>query len=103
MAEEWPWQTWAACRGVDSSVFFSPDGERGRARTRREARAKELCGGCPVAFECRSHAISSGEVYGTWGGLSEGDRARMAGRHRTQYARALRLAAAESQRREGIG
>ncbi|MET8956464.1 hypothetical protein ACWEO4_20700 [Streptomyces sp. NPDC004393] len=25
---EWRWQSLAACRGMDSSVFFSPMGER---------------------------------------------------------------------------
>ena len=31
-ADVWDWQIDGLCRGVDSSVFFHPDGERGRAR-----------------------------------------------------------------------
>ena len=64
----------AACRQVDSAVFFSPDGERGPARQVREARAKAICARCPVIRECAAHAITAGERHGVWGGLSERDR-----------------------------
>ena len=30
-ADLWDWQLSAACRGVDSSLFFHPEGERGAA------------------------------------------------------------------------
>jgi WhiB family redox-sensing transcriptional regulator len=59
---------------VDSSVFFHPDGERGRARLQRERRAKEMCRRCPVMAQCRAHALEVGEPYGIWGGLSESER-----------------------------
>ena len=65
------------CRGVDSSMFFHPDGERGRARAQREMRAKELCRTCPVITQCRSHALAVGEPYGIWGGLSERERRKL--------------------------
>ncbi len=42
-ADIWDWQMHGLCRGVDSSMFFHPDGERGRARAQREMRAKEMC------------------------------------------------------------
>ncbi|MBI3214412.1 MAG: WhiB family transcriptional regulator [Mycobacterium sp.] len=73
-AEVWEWQVHGNCRGVDSSVFFSPDGERGRARAKRERRAKELCRTCPVIAQCRAHALSVNEPFGVWGGLSESER-----------------------------
>jgi WhiB family transcriptional regulator, redox-sensing transcriptional regulator len=73
-ADVWEWQLQARCRGVDSSVFFHPEGERGRARLRREQRAKEMCRLCPVVAQCRDHALETGEVYGVWGGLSESER-----------------------------
>ena len=38
-ADIWDWQMQGLCRGVDSSFFFHPDGERGPARAQREARA----------------------------------------------------------------
>lgn len=74
VSEQWDWQLQAACQGKDE-VFFHPDGERGRDRARREALAKEICTSCPVLLTCRRHALETGEPYGTWGGLSERDRA----------------------------
>ncbi|MGB6515574.1 WhiB family transcriptional regulator [Mycobacterium sp.] len=73
-ADIWEWQLQGLCRGVDSSVFFHPDGERGRARLQRERRAKEMCRQCPVLAQCRAHALEVGEPYGIWGGLSESER-----------------------------
>ena len=73
-ADLWNWQMSAQCRNVDSSTFFHPDGERGRARALRERRAKDICSRCPVISQCRSHALSVGEPYGIWGGLSESER-----------------------------
>ena len=70
----WSWRLRAACRDVDSAVFFSPDGERGPKRAAREARAKAICAGCPVIGQCATHAIWYGERYGVWGGLSERER-----------------------------
>ena len=49
-ADIWNWQLQGLCRGVDSSMFFHPDGERGRARMQREQRAKEMCRRCPVGM-----------------------------------------------------
>jgi WhiB family redox-sensing transcriptional regulator len=71
---------------VDSSVFFHPDGERGRARTQRELRAKEICRNCPVLMQCRSHALKVSEPYGIWGGLSETEREMHARRNRRRVA-----------------
>lgn len=73
-ADVWDWQLRGACRGVDSSVFFPPDGERGRARAVRERHAKEWCQNCPVIQQCRDHALAVGEPYGIWGGMSEAER-----------------------------
>jgi WhiB family transcriptional regulator, redox-sensing transcriptional regulator len=70
----WAWRLRAACRDIDSAVFFSPDGERGPARAAREARAKVICARCPVIRQCAAHAIRYGERYGVWGGLSERER-----------------------------
>lgn len=70
----WDWQMQGACRGMDSASFFHPEGERGPARANREARAKEVCAGCPVLQQCRRHALAAHEPYGVWGGLSESER-----------------------------
>ncbi|UYP17961.1 WhiB family transcriptional regulator [Rhodococcus sp. Z13] len=85
-ADLWDWQMHGKCRGVDSSVFFHPDGERGRARAQRENRAKELCRTCPVLVQCREHALAVGEPYGIWGGMSETERELYTRRRRRKVA-----------------
>jgi WhiB family redox-sensing transcriptional regulator len=74
LAALWDWQASAACRGQDSLVFFSPTGERGPARARRERRAKQICAGCAVRDECAAFAAALGERHGTWGGLTDKER-----------------------------
>jgi WhiB family redox-sensing transcriptional regulator len=74
LTDIWDWQLRGACRGMDSTFFFHPEGERGRARVGREARAKQVCQGCPVLEQCRRHALAVEEPYGVWGGLSESER-----------------------------
>jgi WhiB family redox-sensing transcriptional regulator len=34
-----------------------------------------ICSACPVRVECASSALANGEEHGTWGGLSEKERA----------------------------
>jgi WhiB family redox-sensing transcriptional regulator len=85
LAEEpgfWAWRLEAACGGLPSSVFFSPDGERGAARRRRERAAKLVCAGCRVRERCADYALSHRERYGVWGGLSEHERAMIWDRQR---------------------
>ncbi|WP_327371159.1 WhiB family transcriptional regulator [Streptomyces sp. NBC_01217] len=72
--ETWGWQADAACRGMDSSVFFSPHGERGRARRRREEAARAICRACPVSAPCGLFAENSRQPYGVWGGYTEAER-----------------------------
>ncbi|MEV5667165.1 WhiB family transcriptional regulator [Streptomyces flaveolus] len=45
----WEWQADAACRGMDSAVFFPPAGERAMARRRREDAARAICRSCESA------------------------------------------------------
>ncbi|GAA2004287.1 WhiB family redox-sensing transcriptional regulator [Nakamurella flavida] len=73
-ADLWDWQLDAACRGMASSYFFHPEGERGPARSRREAQAKIVCAHCPALLQCRAHALEVHEPYGIWGGMSESER-----------------------------
>ncbi|WP_370081418.1 WhiB family transcriptional regulator [Streptacidiphilus sp. MAP12-16] len=62
----------AACRGEDPEIFF-PEVERGPG-ARELARAKAVCGGCPVALPCLEWALSTGQRTGVWGGTSESER-----------------------------
>ncbi|MFD7707636.1 WhiB family transcriptional regulator [Streptomyces sp. NPDC059785] len=83
-ADLWDWQLLAACRGVDSSLFFHPEGERGAARSARENSAKEVCMRCPVRAQCAAHALAVREPYGVWGGLTEDEREELMGRARNR-------------------
>jgi WhiB family transcriptional regulator, redox-sensing transcriptional regulator len=74
VSETWDWQRHGSCRGMDSARFFHPDAERGQARARRVAQAKEICNACPVIAACREHALTVIEPYGIWGGLDEAER-----------------------------
>ncbi|WP_280390709.1 WhiB family transcriptional regulator [Nocardia brasiliensis] len=84
--DEWDWQVRGSCRGTDVSVFYSPDGERGKSRTARVDTAKRICRPCPVRAKCRDFALKTGEPFGVWGGMSEEERhaaiSRAARRHR---------------------
>jgi WhiB family redox-sensing transcriptional regulator len=72
--EFWSWQVRGACRTVGPSLFYSPEGERGSRKRRRESSAKAICATCEVAEICAAYALAWREPYGTWGGLSESDR-----------------------------
>ncbi|MEU5080771.1 MULTISPECIES: WhiB family transcriptional regulator [Streptomyces] len=74
LLSDWTWQADAACRGMDSSVFFSPTGERRRARRQREEAARAICRGCPVIGPCARFAQASQQHYGVWGGHTEAER-----------------------------
>ena len=60
------WQEEAACRGVDSSVFFPVTGDA-------FATARRYCETCPVKFACLDHALRY-EDDGFWGGMSPEER-----------------------------
>ncbi|UNB56375.1 WhiB family transcriptional regulator [Mycolicibacterium sp. YH-1] len=72
--DAWGWRVNARCRDEDPSIFFHPDGERGKARLHRRQRAKQICEQCPVRVECREHSLTHHEAYGVWGGLTEEER-----------------------------
>ena len=67
---ELSWQDYANCRGADADLFFP---ERG-ASTRK---AKAICNACEVREECLDFAITNGEKFGIWGGMSERERRRV--------------------------
>ncbi|WP_420120567.1 WhiB family transcriptional regulator [Nakamurella sp.] len=85
--EAWDWQAQASCRGMASSFFFHPWGERGPSRDQRVLRAKEVCASCPVIDACRQHALEVQEQYGVWGGLSEEERLVLLNRGRRSLRR----------------
>lgn len=67
------WVIHSICKG-QTHLFFPPPGERPEARVRREAKAKLICGKCPVLEPCREYARQERE-HGVWGGENEEERA----------------------------
>jgi WhiB family transcriptional regulator, redox-sensing transcriptional regulator len=75
MAPGTEWQQRGACRTLDSEVFFPPSSFEPKAdRQAREAKAKAVCGSCPVRVECLEWALAVREPHGVWGGCSEQER-----------------------------
>jgi len=69
------WRRQAKCKGALAEAFFPPVRvETKDERDYREARAKKVCAGCPVATQCLDHALRAGEVHGIWGGMNEVER-----------------------------
>lgn len=68
--DDYDYTDFANCRGVDPDLFFP---ERG-ASTRE---AKEVCRGCVVREDCLETALTNGEKFGIWGGMSERERRRI--------------------------
>lgn len=69
------WRDHAACRGLDTSLFFPGQGES-------VIEAKQVCTSCPVRIQCADYALDSGQRFGIWGATTERDRRRERGRRR---------------------
>jgi WhiB family transcriptional regulator, redox-sensing transcriptional regulator len=101
--EFWSWQVRGACRAAGPALFYSPEGERGPRKRRRESAAKAICATCDVAEICAAYALAWREPYGTWGGLSEADReARYRQLDPAEASAAYRDALAAWHRRDGM-
>lgn len=66
------WRSRSACRGEDPELFFPT--ARSLTVFVQLARAKAVCGRCPVSWECLRYAIVTGQPHGVWGGKSEEER-----------------------------
>lgn len=64
------WHTEAACRGLNPDLFYGETSDHATD-------AKAVCATCPVRQECLDYALSNGEYYGIWGGMSERERRSM--------------------------
>ena len=71
------WMDDAACKGMDTNIFFPERGESCEE-------AKAICRRCPVNDDCREYALSMGSrIQGVWGGTSDrGRRSDRSGRGR---------------------
>lgn len=65
------WRDLAACRGASDAELFPEDPADDSAKRR-------YCRGCPVTQECLDLALATGSDAGTWGGLTEAERAGLA-------------------------
>jgi WhiB family transcriptional regulator, redox-sensing transcriptional regulator len=66
------WRESAACRHVDTELFF-PVSRSGRGAA--EARqAKAICARCPVRLPCLTYALATHQAYGIWGGYDDEER-----------------------------
>jgi len=66
------WRHKAECRTEDPELFF-PVGNSGPALL-QISEAKAVCRRCPVASQCLTWALESGQDAGIWGGMSEDER-----------------------------
>ncbi|WUS68753.1 WhiB family transcriptional regulator [Kitasatospora sp. NBC_01246] len=64
----------AACKGVDTDLFYPDPEEIGPAAEWAERRAKMICAGCPVRAMCLADALDRREPAGIFGGLNEHER-----------------------------
>ena len=69
------WRDDAACRGIDTDVFFPVTDEEAEE-------AKAICASCPVREECLEFALLTRQEDGVWGGLTETERRRVRRRQR---------------------
>ena len=69
------WRDRARCRAEDPELFF-PIGPSGPA-LKQLNEAKAICRRCPVAVDCLTWALSTGQPTGVWGGLSEDERRKL--------------------------
>ena len=59
------WTMLAKCRGMEDGLF--PEASE-------QKRARLICAGCPVRFECLAEALDNKIEWGVWGGMTERER-----------------------------
>jgi len=64
------WVGDALCAQIAPEVFFPDEGGSTRE-------AKKICAACPVRAQCLEYALTNGERFGIWGGLSERERRKL--------------------------
>ena len=66
-----PWRDEAACLEYPEPDLFFATGESGAEEI---TKAKAICAGCPVRFECLLYAVETAQTYGVWGGTDADER-----------------------------
>ncbi|HEY9249373.1 MAG TPA: WhiB family transcriptional regulator [Rariglobus sp.] len=62
--------TGALCAQTDGNLWFPDFGEPTRT-------ARAICERCPLQDACLDYALTRGERFGVWGGVSERDRRKL--------------------------
>jgi WhiB family redox-sensing transcriptional regulator len=76
------WRNDAACRGMDTAIFYPPKGGESAGQVRV---AKAVCARCPVSDDCLADAMAPPfELQGIRGGMTGEDRRNL--RRRLQRA-----------------
>ncbi|WP_306482778.1 WhiB family transcriptional regulator [Streptomyces sp. AS02] len=83
------WRDEAACRQIESDLFFPTAHTQGWKTQTKQAKA--VCAGCPVRATCLEWALETGQNSGVWGGLSAGERRGIRRPRETQQERCLRM------------
>ena len=65
-----PYPPLGVCTPADLDLFFGHDGESGRDRETREAKARALCSDCPARAACLAYAQEHRMPWGIWGGVN---------------------------------
>lgn len=86
------WRARGACTAADPDLFF-PVSAAGPS-LRQEQRAKAVCAGCQVRPECLQYALSTGQVYGVWGGHSADELTKLRRNRQRAYRRRAALVTA---------
>lgn len=81
------WRAEAACRGMDTELFF-PVTDQGPC-VLQIRQAKAVCYGCPVTQECLSWALRTRQEFGVFGGMTEQERDHLVRYHRWERRRRL--------------
>ena len=87
------WETDAACRDMNTEMFFPPADENESRKPSAAAiaaavPAKRICFACPVVTDCLNWAIETGQRSGIFGGLTSWERRQLRQRHRKNLAAA---------------
>jgi WhiB family redox-sensing transcriptional regulator len=76
LVERPAWFEFAACKGMDTTMFY-PD-------TKPTIEAREVCQACPAQLACLDFALEHDEDDGLWGGVGLDARRRIKRQRRTE-------------------
>lgn len=66
------WWDHAACRGMDTNLFFPDTRRNGPAQNARTRAALDACAHCPVRIQCAREAERT-HATGIWGGINRAE------------------------------